>query len=157
MGHEHSILFGPVNALLRAVLGEPSPGWQHAMGLEETPGMWLPDHVVMALFVVALIALVLLVARRAYSVERPSTLQQVLELLLSGIRNLADDVIGHGRGADFVPLIAALAFFIFLSNMCGLIFFLQPPTSNTSTTFALSITVFLFYNIVVVVMSVVLG
>jgi F-type H+-transporting ATPase subunit a len=153
VGHEHSILFGPVNALLRAVLGEPSTGWRHAMGLDETPGAWLPDHVVMALFVVALIAIVLVVARRAYSVERPSTLQQVLELLLSGIRNLADDVIGHGRGADFVPLVAALAFFIFLSNMCGLIFFLQPPTSNTSTTFALSITVFLFYNIVGVVRS----
>lgn len=153
MGHEYSILFGPVNALLRAVLGDPSPAWQRTMGLEEAPGAWLPDHVVMALLVVTLVALVLLPARRRYSVERPSGVQQVLELLLSGIRNLADDVIGHGRGADFVPLVTALAFFIFLSNIFGLVFFLQPPTANTSTTFALSITVFLFYNIVGVVRS----
>ena len=80
--------------------------------------------------------------------EHPSTLQQVLELLLSGLRNLTEDVIGHGRGKDFVPFIAALMFFIFLSNFFGLIFFLQPPTANTSTTFALSLTAFLFYNIV---------
>jgi F-type H+-transporting ATPase subunit a len=153
VGHEYSILFGPVNALLRAVLGDPSPAWQRTMGLEEAPGAWLPDHVVMALLVVTLVALVLLPARRRYSVERPSGVQQVLELLLSGIRNLADDVIGHGRGADFVPLVTALAFFIFLSNIFGLVFFLQPPTANTSTTFALSITVFLFYNIVGVVRS----
>jgi F-type H+-transporting ATPase subunit a len=57
-------------------------------------------------------------------------------------------VIGHGRGKDFVPFVAGLAFFIFISNTFGLIFFLQPPTANTSTTFALSLTAFLFYNIV---------
>ena len=43
---------------------------------------------------------------------------------------------------DFVPFVAGLAFFIFLSNVFGLIFFLQPPTANTSTTFALSLTAF---------------
>ena len=41
-----------------------------------------------------------------------------------------------------------LAVFIFVSNIFGLFYFLQPPTANLSTTFALSITAFLFYNIV---------
>jgi F-type H+-transporting ATPase subunit a len=51
-------------------------------------------------------------------------------------------------GRPFVPFIVALAFFIFISNIFGLVFFLQPPTANTSTTFALSLTAFLFYNVV---------
>lgn len=148
MHHEVSILFHPVNALLAALLGAPPAWWSRVMGLEEAPGAWLPDHVLMALLVLALITVLLVAARRRYSLDRPSAVQQVLELLLSAFRNLTDDVIGHGRGKDFVPIITSLAFFIFLSNLFGLLFFLQPPTANTSTTFALSLTAFLFYNVV---------
>lgn len=148
MHHEISFLFHPLNALLVGLLGAPPAGWQRAMGLEGESGIWLPDHVIMAMLVVVVVALLLFSARRRYSVEHPSTVQQVLELLLSGLRNLTEDVVGHGRGKDFVPFIAALMFFIFLSNFFGLIFFLQPPTANTSTTFGLSLTAFLFYNIV---------
>lgn len=148
MHHEFSILFHPVNALLVALFGAPPEGWQRAMGLAGDAGVWLPDHVIMALLVVAIVAALLIWARRSYSLEHPSTLQQGLELLLSGLSNLLEDVVGHGRGGGFVPFVAALTFFIFISNMFGLIFFLQPPTANTSTTFALSLTAFLFYNIV---------
>ncbi len=148
MHHEVSILFESLNTLLVALLGVPPLAWRKAMGLEEETGIWLPDHVIMALLVVVVVAVLLGSARRRYSLEHPSTLQQVLELLLSGLRNLTEDVIGHGRGRQFVPFITALALFIFVSNFFGLVFFLQPPTANTSTTFALSLTAFLFYNIV---------
>jgi F-type H+-transporting ATPase subunit a len=146
--HPVSFLFHPVNAFLVFLLGSPSPAWQKGMGIAEEPGVWLPDHVIMAMFVVLVVAVLLIAARRKYSLERPSSLQQTLELLLSALRGLTEDVIGHGQGRDYLPFIAALTFFIFLSNIFGLIFFLQPPTANTSTTFALSITAFLFYNIV---------
>lgn len=148
MHHEFSFLFHPVNALLIAIFGEPTARWREAMGLPLDEAAWLPDHVIMALFVVVLIAVVLTLARRRYSVDKPSILQQVLELLVSGMRSMTEDVVGHGRGKDFVPFITALGFFIFLGNIFGLVFFLAPPTANTSTTFALSITAFLFYNIV---------
>ena len=148
MHHETSFLFHPVNALLAALLGVPPPGWQKAMGLEGEAGIWLPDHVIMAMLVVVLVAALVLAVRRTYSIERPSSLQQSLELLLSGLSNLSDDVIGHGRGKEFVPFVVALTFFILIANSFGLIFFLQPPTANTSTTFALSLTAFLFYNFV---------
>jgi len=146
--HEFSFLFHPLNQLLVMLFGQPSEAWRKAMGLEEIQNAWLPDNVVMALLVVVVVAALLVTARRRYSVDRPSALQQVLELLLSALRNLTEDVIGHGLGKQFVPMIAGLAFFIFLSNIFGLVFFLQPPTGTPSTTFALSITAFLFYNIV---------
>jgi F-type H+-transporting ATPase subunit a len=144
--HEFSFLFHPVNALLVALLGAPSGAWQKAMGLEGETGVWLPDHVIMALLVVVIVAALVFAARRSYSLERPSGLQQALELLLSGLSDLSEDVIGHGRGKEFVPFMVALTFFILIANSFGLIFFLQPPTANTSTTFALSLTAFLFYN-----------
>jgi F-type H+-transporting ATPase subunit a len=146
--HAFSILFRPVNALLVALLGAPPPAWQRAMGLGGERGVWLPDHVVMAVLVVAVVAALLWAARRGYSLEHPNTLQQLMELLLASLRNLCEDVIGHGLGRDFVPFITALTLFIFVSNSFELIFFLQPPTANTSTTFALSLTAFLFYNAV---------
>jgi F-type H+-transporting ATPase subunit a len=145
---EFSFLYHPLNALLVALFGPPSAGWKQAMGMAADEVAWLPDHVVMAIFVVAVVAVMLITARRRYSLGEPSLLQQILELLLSGIRNMCDDVIGHGLGGDFVPFISALAFFIFLANISELLFFLQPATANTSTTFALSITAFIFYNIV---------
>ena len=148
MHHELSILFHPINALLTVLLGVPSPAWQRAMGVEGEAGVWLPDQVVMALLVVLIVGVLLIWTRLSLSLDRPSTVQQALELLLSTLRNLTEDVIGHGQGKDFVPFVASLAFFIFISNFFGLIFFLQPPTANTNTTFALSITAFLFYNVV---------
>lgn len=157
MHHEVSFLFHPVNALLAAILGPPPAWWQNAMGLVGEDGIWLPDHVVMALLVVVLVAVILGLARRRYSLERPSTLQHILELLVGGLQNMCEDVIGHGRGRTFVPFIAGLTFFIFISNIFGLLFFLQPPTANTSTTFALSLTTFLFYNTVAVLRQGVVG
>jgi F-type H+-transporting ATPase subunit a len=149
--HEFSIFYHPVNALLVAIFGQPSARWEQSLGL--TPGgqAWLPDNVVMALFVVLVVTVLLLLVRRGLSLEKPSILQQCLELFVSGMRGMTEDVLGHGRGKDYVPFITALGVFIFLSNICGLVFFLAPPTAYTSTTFALSITAFLYYNIIGVV------
>ncbi len=145
MHHEFSFLFHPVNALLAMLLGTPPAGWQQAMGTAEE-GVWLPDHVIMALLVTLIITVLALLARRSYSFEKPSVLQQIFELVVSGLRGLADDVIGHGHGAPFVTFIASLTLFIFISNAFGLIFFLQPPTGNLNTTLGLAITAFLFYH-----------
>ena len=147
MHHEFSFLFHPVNALLAMLLGAPSAGWQHAMGTAEE-GVWLPDHVIMAILVTLVIAVLALLARRSFSLEKPSVLQQVFELVVSGLRGLTDDVIGHGHGLPYVGFIASLTLFIFVSNAFGLIFFLQPPTANLNTTAGLAITAFIFYHTV---------
>lgn len=157
MHHQVSFLYHPVNALLAALFGPPPVAWQKAMGVAGETGIWLPDHVVMAMLVVLIVAVLLIAARRRYSLDKPSALQQVLELLVGGLQNMCEDVIGHGKGRPFVPFIAGLAFFIFISNIFGLLFFLQPPTGNTSTTFALSLTTFLFYNTVAVIRQGVVG
>ncbi len=150
MHHEYSYLFKLVNELLVALLGAPGEAWLRWMWPAEERGLgyWLPDHVIMAMLVVVVVAALVVPVSRRLSVEAPSKLQQVLELVLSGLHGMIEEVVGHGFGTRFLPFIATFAVFIFVGNIFGLFYFVQPPTANPSTTFALSITAFLFYNLV---------
>jgi F-type H+-transporting ATPase subunit a len=148
MEHHYSILFGPVNDLLLK-LGHPPDWWVEAMGGDPAHEVfWLPDHVIMAMCVVGLLALVLVPVKRRLSVEKPGRLQHLLELLVGGMNDMIESEIGHGQAKRFLPFILTLALFIFTCNIFGLFFFIQPPTANTSTTFALSIMAFIVYNYV---------
>jgi F-type H+-transporting ATPase subunit a len=131
MEHESSILYGPVNALWHSV--------QHRFAWN------IPDHVIMALLVLVISTVLCVIGSRHISRDNPGPLQHFLEMVVGGLKGLLHDVIGHG-GEQYLGIIAAFAVFIFISNIFGLFFFLQPPTSNTNTTFALSVSAFLFYN-----------
>ncbi|MGA7617036.1 MAG: F0F1 ATP synthase subunit A [Thermoanaerobaculia bacterium] len=129
MEHQHSILYGPFNWV-----------W-HKLGFA-----WdVPDHVVMALLVFAICAVLLPLVSRSFSRDDPGHFQQFLEYIIGGLRNLLEDVVGHGS-ERYLDLIGALTVFIFISNIFGLFFFLQPPTANVNTTFGLAICAFLYYN-----------
>jgi F-type H+-transporting ATPase subunit a len=130
--HPVSVLYHPINKLLIALFGESSARFQELM-------------------VVVLVAAVLIPTSRRLSVASPGKLQQIMELLITGLEDLIEDVVGHGFGKRFLPFIMGLAVFIFVGNIFGLFYFVQPPTANPNTTFALSITAFLFYNIVGIV------
>src|SRR5438876_8831578 len=132
MEHESSILYGPVNVLWHSV--------QHSFAWD------IPDHVIMAALVFLISCIIFPLASRRISKENPGPLQHILELTVQGLKDLLHDVVGK-EGEVFLYIIGAFAVFIFISNIFGLFYFLQPPTSNTNTTFALSISAFLFYNI----------
>ncbi|HUP61135.1 MAG TPA: F0F1 ATP synthase subunit A [Thermoanaerobaculia bacterium] len=128
MEHEHSILYGPFNKLVKPLLG-----------------FEVPDHVIMALLVLVISCIVFPLMRSRISRDNPSTFQQFLELVVGGLKGMLNDIIGHG-GERHLYIIGGFASFIFVANIMGLFFFLQPPTSNVNTTFAMSITAFLYYN-----------
>lgn len=130
MEHESSILYGPVNALASR-LGVP---------------FVIPDHVIMALLVLVISLVVFPLATRRLSKDRPGGFQQFLELVVTGLKELLEDIIGHGASERFLYIIGGFAAFIFMCNMMGLFYFLQPPTGNVNTTFALSLSAFLYYN-----------
>ena len=129
MEHEHSILYGPFNAVARPILGFD-----------------VPDHVVMALTVFVLSCLIFPLMTRRISKDNPGNVQQFLELIVTGLKDLLEDIVGHGAGRKYLYIIGGFASFIFLSNIFGLFYFLQPPTGNPNTTFALGLTAFLYYN-----------
>jgi F-type H+-transporting ATPase subunit a len=129
MHHETSILYGPVNAIAKKL------------------GFYIPDHVLMALLVLGLSLLVFPLITRRLSRDDPGPFQQLLELIVLGLKGLLEEVVGHGAGNRFLYIIGGFASFIFISNIFGLFYFLQPPTGNINTTFALSMLAFLYYNV----------
>lgn len=131
MEHESSFLYVPVNALWHSV--------QHRYAWD------IPDHVIMAALVLLISCIIFPLASRRISKENPGPLQHILELTVQGLKDLLHDVVGK-EGESFLYIIGAFAVFIFISNIFGLFYFLQPPTSNPNTTFALAITSFLYYN-----------
>ncbi|HUM02512.1 MAG TPA: F0F1 ATP synthase subunit A [Thermoanaerobaculia bacterium] len=160
MTHEHSILYGPINKLLALLLGPPSnaPSWWrdgvtiggfHVAGgapMEEgTAVAWLPDHVCMALLVFVICAVLFPLMARAYKRGAPEPAQNVLEVFVDFLRGVAKENIEH-HADKYLPIVGAFFFFIFIANSFGWFFFLSPPTSNLNTTFALSISCFLFFN-----------
>ena len=129
MEHEYSILYEPFNRYI----------WRHAFGFD------VPDHVVMALLVLLISAVVFPLVSRRIRRDDPGGLQQFLELIVGGLKGLLHEVVGP-HSERFLYIVGGFAVFIFLSNIMGIFFFLQPPTANVNTTFALSITAFLYYN-----------
>jgi len=130
MEHEHSILYEPFNKYV----------WRHAFGFD------VPDHVVMALLVLVISLIVFPLMSRRLSRDNPGGFQQILEMIVDGLKGLIEEIIGHGASKKYLYIIGGFASFIFVSNLFGLFFFLQPPTANPNTTFALSITAFTYYN-----------
>ena len=162
MHHSVSILFEIVNKILASLLGDPAhaaPSWWldgvsiggfHIAGIAprgehgEVLG-WLPDHVIMALFVLLLSVIFFPLASRAFQKGAPGGVQNLLELFVDFLRGVAKENIHH-HPEHYLALAGGFFFFITLSNLCGFFFFLQPPTANLNVTFALSITCFILYN-----------
>lgn len=130
MEHHHSVLYEPFNRYI----------WRHAFGFD------VPDHVIMALLVLLISSIVFPLAAKSFSKDNPGRFQHFLEMIVGGLKSLLEDIIGHGAGSKYLYIIGGFAVFIFMSNIFGLFYFLQPPTGNPNTTFGLALCSFLYYN-----------
>ena len=151
MQEHHSILYRPINALLIRLLGEPpvdklSPGMAHFF-FPDGKAAWIPDPALMALLLLAVIFVLFRLAARRYDRDRPGKVQSFLEMLVSFLRGLVDETIGEGAAKSYLPIIGGLFIFIAMGNLFGVFFFLQPPTGSLSTTVALAIVAFLYFNL----------
>src|SRR3954451_21656892 len=128
MEHESSILYAPVNALWHSV--------QHAFAWD------IPDHVIMALVVLLISAIVFPLMARGISRENPGHFQQMLELVVSGLKALLRDIIGHDADV-YLYIIGGFADFVCVPNIFGLVVFLRPAASNPNTPLVLALPAFL--------------
>ncbi len=110
-------------------------------------------HVVSALFVLLLLVGIAVVSRRAFAspesriVPDPRvTVPNLLEWAVEGLLNLMKGIIGP-TAPTYFPIIGSLFFYIFISNLLGVIPGFIPPTDNINTNLACSLTVFLYYNV----------
>lgn len=112
-------------------------GFENASEMNHVTYTWL--------VMVILIVLAFLASRGMKAV--PGGVQNLMEVVVTGIENLVDETMGH-KGKVYFPLIATFALFILVSNLLGLIPGFYPPTANLNTNVALALIVFFMTHIV---------
>jgi F-type H+-transporting ATPase subunit a len=147
----HSILYGPINALLIRLFGEPpveklSPGWGSFL-FPDGKEAWIPDAAIMAILLTLLIAILFPLAAKRFVRRSPGGTQNFLEMLVSFLRGLVGETVGESAIPAYLPMIGALFVFIAMGNLFGQFYFLQPPTGSLSTTVALAVISFVYFNV----------
>ena len=105
----------------------------------------VPDHIVLILLIAIVLILFSWRLRSKLSVENPSRMQHLLEVVFIAIQNLMKEVIGK-EYRRFIPLIFTLAIYILIGNVLGMIPGFLSPTSNLNVTAACGLCVFVYYN-----------
>ncbi len=114
------------------------------------PELPIPEHVVMALLVLVVGTLFAVLLRARLSVDRPGSLQQVAELLLTnpmgfGVRDLLEENTGH-EGVRYVAFVGSISLFILIGNLFGFFPFLTAPTGVVGVPLACAVLTFLYFN-----------
>lgn len=123
----------------------------HALHIQpenyDTP---IPEYVVMSLVVLVLLVVLAGILRTQLSVERPGTMQQFAEGLLTnslgfGVKDVLDSSVSHGA-ERFIPFVGTVAIFVLFANLLGIIPALHSPTSFAVVPLACAMLVFLYFN-----------
>jgi len=118
------------------------------------PGLnFLPDHAATSLVVTGVLILFAYLANRQLAAASDAaipddslTLRNIAELLVQGVRGMAEGVLGH-EGRHYVHLYGSFFLFILCANLFGLLPGFAPPTSNFNVTLALGVLSFIAYNV----------
>jgi F-type H+-transporting ATPase subunit a len=130
----NKILGGPVAALL-VRMGHPAADAAHP----------IPNYMAMEIFVTLVILVGAVLLRSQLSVENPGKFQQVMETVVEFIRDMDEEIIGHGS-SRYLAMIGTFGIFIGLCNVLGLIPTFQTPTGHIQVTLGCAVSAFLYYN-----------
>ncbi len=133
----------PVADFLNGFLFDPIA---RAMGIQLSAGHHaVPDHIIMILLIALSLVIFAVWLRSRLSVENPSKIQHLVEIIFEAIQNLMKEVIGRDS-SRFTPIIMTLAIYILIGNLLGLIPGFISPTSNLNITASCALCVFIYYN-----------
>lgn len=125
--------------------------FREVMGLSLVNQSPVELQYILGLLVVCLIILVLgFIARQKMSDTQKALVpderfssRTFFETMIEGTLNIMEGSMDRKPAIYFLPLIGTCAFIIFFSNFIGLVPGFLPPTSNLSTTLAMSLVIFL--------------
>jgi F-type H+-transporting ATPase subunit a len=114
------------------------------------PKMPIPEHIVMSLILLVIVTLLVLMLRPKLSVEKPGSMQQVAELLITnpmkfGIRDILDEAAGH-KARKYVYIVGGISLFILLSNLMSLFPLFSAPTGNVTVPLGCAAITFFYFN-----------
>ena len=137
--------------LVNWLLGKPAAALLAVLHIKpENPAYPIPNHIAMELVVFAFAIGFFLWLKRRLSVERPSAVQQCMEMVLTnpmvvGVRDLLDDMVGHGV-EQYLPMLGSIGLFVLFCNLISLVPGFESPTANNSVPLGCAVAVFLYYN-----------
>ncbi len=130
----NQLFAGPIVALLGLLHIHPANA---AAPIDDTYAI----EIVVVLTMIAFFAVV----RMNLSVEKPSSMQQVVEMLHEGIGGQAEQIIGHGY-ERFQAFVTCIFLFVLTCNLLGLIPGIEAPTKVVAVPLGLAIATFVYYN-----------
>lgn len=125
---------GPVTGLLRALHIEP-----------QYPQAPITNAVSMQVLVFLFLVVLFALVRSRLSVDKPGALQHVFEGVHGFILGQSGEIIGH-HSEGFTPFLVALAFFILICNLIGLIPGFESPTAVPVVPLGCAVTAFVYYQ-----------
>lgn len=125
---------GPVDSLLRAL-------HVHVV-YADAP---ISNAVAMELICVSLLLVYFIAVRVSLSVDNPNGVAHSAEMVHEFVSGQAESIVGHGY-ERFVGYLSALALFILVMNLLGLIPGLMSPTSNVVVPLGIALVTFIYYH-----------
>ena len=104
--------------------------------------MMFVAHLVLVAIIIIAIAKMATKSLRAV----PTGTQNVMEAYIGGTIAMGKDVIGEQMARKYLPLVATVGLFVFVSNVIGIIPGFESPTANINVTLPLALLVFFYYN-----------
>jgi F-type H+-transporting ATPase subunit a len=111
----------------------------------ENPQHPWQNYIVMQILVALLIAITFLILRSQLSVDKPSTFQQLMEVLHGFLKEQSSQNVGH-HGPRYLTMFGTLFIFILFCNLIGVIPGLESPTQVPYVPAGCAMIVFLYYN-----------
>jgi F-type H+-transporting ATPase subunit a len=137
----------PFTVLLNHLFAAPVTAMLTALGIHPAhPTAPIPDHVAMQVLVFAILIVFFLAVRASLSVEKPGTLQHIMESVYNFMDAQSEEIIGHDN-KRYLSYLITLGMFILFCNMLGLIPFFETPTGVPVVPLGCAIVTWFFYQI----------
>ena len=133
--------------ILNRALGGPVTSMLQALHVHvDHPEAPISNPVAMQLLVVLFLLLLFLIVRSRLSVETPGALQHIFEGVHNFIQGQSQEIIGH-HSEGYTPFLVALALFILLCNLIGVIPGFESPTADKVVPLGCAIVAFFYYQV----------
>jgi F-type H+-transporting ATPase subunit a len=136
----------PFTVLLNHLFAGPVTAMLNALGLHpHNPATPIPDHVSMQLLVFVILVVFFVAVRASLSVEKPGTLQHVMEWVYNFMDAQSEEIIGHDN-KRYLSYLITLGLFILTCNLLGLIPFLETPTGVPVVPLGCAVVTWVYYQ-----------
>lgn len=139
---EHELWF---TALLNDFLAAPANAVLTALGFHAEARPW-PNWFAMELLVALFLVVLFAAIRPGFSVDKPSKMQHLFEVIYEFLHGQAEDFIGHHQGPKYVGYFGTVFVFILFMNLIGLIPTFESPTMFVYVPCGVALATFCYYH-----------